>query len=286
MRHTTTRTIAATLLAATLAFGTVACGDDSDGNGSAGGNGDGTTTTAPISTDGSKLAALSGKRIGVQSATTGADYANDHKPDDAEIVEFDGADGLFGALASGDIDAILQDFPVNAYRTTQDPTVQVVETYATEEQYGFAVKKGSELKGEIDEALSTLREDGSYDAIFAKWFPADGKAGPGFDTSDVEGTRTLKVCTEVPYPPMEMEGDGPRGLDYTGFTIEVIDAIAATMDAKLEITPMAFDNLIPSTATGDCDIAASSITINEERLESVDFSEPYFDSQQSLLVKK
>lgn len=284
MRHTTTRTFAATLLAAALAFGTVACGDDSDGN--ANGNGGTPASTVPVSTDGSKLAALNGKRIGVQSATTGADYAKENAPDDAEIVEFDGADGLFGALAAGDIDAILQDFPVNAYRTTQDGTLQVVETYATDEQYGFAVAKGSELKGEIDAALKTLRDDGSYDLIFAKWFPTDGKAGPGFDTSDVTGTRTLTVCTEVPYPPMEMEGDGPRGIDYTGFTMEVIDAVAATMDAKIEVTPMAFDNLIPSTVNGDCDVAASSITINEERLESVDFSEPYFDSEQSLLVKK
>jgi len=275
MRRTfTSRSVAACLLATSLAFATVACGSSDDDKSE--GSGSGIT----------ELADLAGKRIGVQTDTTGKDYAEANKPDGAEVVAFDDTVGLFGALESGDVDAILQDFPVNAYRTIEDQSVQVVETYETDESYGFAVKKGSPLKAELDGALADLREDGSYDDLFAKYFPTDGKPGPGLDASDVEGSRTLAVCSDIPYPPMEMEGEGPRGLQYTGFDIELLDAMAAAIDAKLEIKPVGFDGILGNLESGECDVVASSVTITDERAKEVDFTEPYFDADQSLLVKK
>lgn len=97
---------------------------------------------------------------------------------------------------------------------------------------------------------------------------------------------TLTICTDVPFPPMEFE-DSDSELGYDGFDIE----LAATIADDLGLTPtiatpgweaitggLAFEN-------NDCDIAAASITITEERAENIDFSDPYFNDQQSLLVK-
>ena len=93
------------------------------------------------------IADLDGKTVGVQTGTTGETYANENV-EGATITSFEDSDGLFAALESGTIDAILQDLPVNGYRSTQDPSVTVIETYPTEEQYGFAVEKGNaELLG-------------------------------------------------------------------------------------------------------------------------------------------
>ncbi len=284
MRRPTKHPFLASGLAVALMFGAVACGSsDSDGNDK---SSTGSTIIAANTGENPRLAELKGKRIGVQSNTTGMDYAEENKPEGAEVVAFDDTIGLFGALAAGNIDAILQDFPVNAYRTIEDSEVEVVETYKTDEQYGFAVEKGSELKGELDTALASVRDDGTYDLLFAKYFPEDGKAGPGPDAADVAGSRTLKVCSDIPYPPMEMEGEGPRGLSYTGFDIDLLDAMAATMDAKLEILAVGFDGILGNLAAGSCDVVASSVTITDERAEEVDFTEPYFDADQSLLIPK
>ena len=65
---------------------------------------------------------LAGKTVGVQSGTTGETYANENA-EGATITSFEDSDGLFAALESGTIDAILQDLPVNGYRSTQDPSV-------------------------------------------------------------------------------------------------------------------------------------------------------------------
>ena len=88
---------------------------------------------------------LAGKTIGVQVETTGATYAEENTPEGATIKEFQTGDEMFPALISGDIDAALQDLPVNAYRATTAPDQFVVtETFPTGEQYGFAVAKDND----------------------------------------------------------------------------------------------------------------------------------------------
>lgn len=114
---------------------------------------------------------LAGASIGVQSDTTGQTYANENAPEGAEVRDYGGADELFAALEAGDIAAILQDFPVNAYRATQDDSVEVVERYQTDEQYGFAVRKGNQsLLTAINDGLQTARDDGTYDDLFGTYF--------------------------------------------------------------------------------------------------------------------
>lgn len=121
---------------------------------------------------------LAGRTIGVQTGTTGEMYAQENQPEGATIRSFDDAGGLFVALEAGQIDAILQDLVVNRGRTLEDDTVTVVQTFPTDERYGFAFpEEGAEaLQEALNRALQTLRDDGTYDALFAEWFP-EGQAG-------------------------------------------------------------------------------------------------------------
>ena len=94
----------------------------------------------------------------------------------------------------------------------------------------------------------------------------------------------LTVCTDAPYPPMEIEVDG----EYTGFDIELMRAIAGKLGLGLAVVNSGFDPITSGLAmeAGDCDIAAASITITAEREENIDFTDAYFVADQSLLVKK
>ena len=118
------------------------------------------------------LGDLGGKNIGVQSGTTGADYAEENKPEGATIREYQGADDLFAAIVAGDVDAILQDFPVNAYRALQNSDQFVVtETFPTGEQYGMAVTlENTNLADALNAALGNVQAAGTYDEIYATWF--------------------------------------------------------------------------------------------------------------------
>jgi polar amino acid transport system substrate-binding protein len=79
---------------------------------------------------------------------------------------------LWVALKAGQIDAILQDQPVNHEHEVTDAAYKIVETYNTNEQYGFAFAKGKkpELLAAVNAQLKAMRADGSYDAIYKKYF--------------------------------------------------------------------------------------------------------------------
>jgi polar amino acid transport system substrate-binding protein len=114
---------------------------------------------------------LAGETIGVQSGTTGESYANENKPDGATIRGFDDSSAMFLAIESGEVSALLQDLPVNGYRASQDDSLVVVETYPTDEQYGFAAAlDNTELIDQVNEQLAAMRDDGTYDEIYEEWF--------------------------------------------------------------------------------------------------------------------
>ncbi len=123
----------------------------------------------PEGSDIADIAGLAGKKVGVQQGTTGKAYTEENAPD-AKIVSFPSDAEMFQAIKAGQVDALLQDLPVNLDHQ-KEGGFTVVETYTTDEQYGLAMKKGStELVAAVNEQLSTMRDDGSYDEIYNTYF--------------------------------------------------------------------------------------------------------------------
>lgn len=117
------------------------------------------------------IESLSGKTLAVQTGTTGEAYAKDNIPD-AKIQSFDDAAAMFLALDSKQVDGVLQDYPINAWRAIEMKTSTVSIKFDDEsEQYGFAVAQDNEdLLLAINESLNQFRANGVYDEIFAKYF--------------------------------------------------------------------------------------------------------------------
>ncbi|MDR2895988.1 MAG: transporter substrate-binding domain-containing protein [Propionibacteriaceae bacterium] len=115
---------------------------------------------------------LADKRIGVQRTTTGETYANEHKPASAEVISFPSDGELWTASQAGQVDALLQDFPINKVHEDDDPAYTVVAKYETDESYGFAMVKGKnpELLAKINAALQELRDDGEYQTLYDHYF--------------------------------------------------------------------------------------------------------------------
>ncbi len=115
---------------------------------------------------------LDGKKVAVQSATTGRDYVLKNKPANLQPVEFEDLAALVSALETGKVDAVVNDYPVLYNWQKDHPGYAINAEFATGEQYGFAVKKtGNEaLLKKIDEVLAKARQDGTYDRLYEKWF--------------------------------------------------------------------------------------------------------------------
>jgi polar amino acid transport system substrate-binding protein len=94
----------------------------------------------------------------------------------------------------------------------------------------------------------------------------------------------LTTCTHLPYPPFQSEIDGK----VQGFDVSLIDLVAKDLGVKQKVLDTPFENFKTGAFlnSGDCDLAAAGMTITEERKKNVDFSDPYFDATQALLVAK
>ena len=93
----------------------------------------------------------------------------------------------------------------------------------------------------------------------------------------------LTTCTHLPYEPFQFNEGG----EIKGFDVDIVDEIAKDLDVKQEIVDTPFEGIQTGEDlnTGKCDIAAAGMTITEVRAEALDFSDPYFDATQALLVK-
>lgn len=92
----------------------------------------------------------------------------------------------------------------------------------------------------------------------------------------------LTVCTNPPYEPFEYEEDG----EVVGLDMDIVGEVAEDLGVELEIKITPFEGIQSGADldSGNCDIVASGITITEEREAKMDFSDPYFDADQGLLV--
>ena len=113
-------------------------------------------------------------------------------------------------------------------------------------------------------------------------------AGCGQDSSDKaasSGEKVLRVGTNADFAPFEFQ-DENGSTEYQGFDMDLIRAVAKEMGYTAEIQNVNFDGLIPAMESGNIDIIASGMTINEERKNQVEFSDPYYTSADTFMELK
>ncbi len=94
--------------------------------------------------------------------------------------------------------------------------------------------------------------------------------------------KVLTMATNAEFPPYEfMENNEVVGIDA-----EISKAIAEKLGYELVIENVDFDSLIPGVQTGKYDFAAAGMTVTEDRLEQVDFTQSYATGIQSIIVKE
>ena len=113
-------------------------------------------------------------------------------------------------------------------------------------------------------------------------------AACGSKTDDNNGKdNTLVMGTSADYAPFEFMYKGENGtMQYGGIDVSVGQYIAENMGKELKVENMAFDYLLPALVKGDFDIVISAMEVDEKRLQSADFSDPYYtDLPPAILVK-
>ena len=118
------------------------------------------------------------------------------------------------------------------------------------------------------------------EAVEESTAPSQGAEPAAFTTVE-EGK--LHMSTNAAFPPYEMTTDDGG---FEGIDVEVADAIAKKLGLELVVDDMGFDAALTAVQTGQSDIAMAGITITEERLEVMDFSDSYATGIQVVIVKE
>ena len=244
--------------------------------------------TAPLCAKPKKVsikgkADLDGKKIGVQAGTTGEMFVQDEVKN-AKLSSFKSGIDAALDLKNGAIDCVVLDELPAMEIVKRNPSLKIVrDPYFSEnkEEYAIAVKKGREdLLAKINDTINAMKSNGESEALVAAFMPADGNIKiPASETGSGE---KVILGTNAAFPPFEYV----NGKDIVGFDITMGEKIAKNAGMKLEVMDMAFDSLIPALQAGTIDFIAAGMSVTEERKKNVDFSVPYFASEQVIIVRK
>ncbi len=119
-----------------------------------------------------ELADLEGKKIGTKIGSTSYDYLMKSLDENDGVTPYPGSSDMYMALMSRSVDAVFYDAPNVGYfaSTKGEGKVKTVGKLYEGQQYGIALKKGSEWVEGVNEALAAMKEDGTYKEIYEKWF--------------------------------------------------------------------------------------------------------------------
>jgi len=158
-------------------------------------------------------------------------------------------------------------------------TLKILDTEYAVEDYAICVaKENTQLLDDINAALAELTADGTTKAIVDKYI--SGVEHNLVFQADAEGKEEIHMATNAQFPPYEYyEGEAIVGIDA-----EMAAAIADKLDKKLVIDDMDFDAIITAVQTGKSDFGMAGMTVTEERLQNINFSESYATGIQSIIV--
>lgn len=201
------------------------------------------------------------------------------------VQRFEDTPSALTELVNGGVDAVVADSPVVLEYIKNNPQSNLRsfgDPSFDQEFYGIAMRQeDTDLHELVNEGLARVKDDGTYDAIFNKYFGD----GADFNVSESDNRLGLdfNVAMDMAYAPFEYIGDGG---EPEGFDVDLIRAVAAEMGFAVNLVNTNWDGIIPSLLAGTSDMIISAMTITEERQKSVTFSDPYFEATQFVAVKE
>lgn len=228
---------------------------------------------------------LSGSRIGVQLGTTGDIYASDYEKDGlgTTVERYNKGVDAVQALKIGKLDCVIIDEQPAKVFVEKNKNLRLLDEEFANEDYAICIdKSNTELKEKINGALATLKENGTLADIIENYTGSDEVKGTKpYQKKEVERSNgTLLVATNAAFPPYESYVDGVM----TGLDIDVMQAVCDELGMELKMEDMEFDSIILAVTSGKADVGCSGMTVTEERLKNIDFTDSYTNAKQMVIV--
>ena len=158
--------------------------------------------------------------------------------------------------------------------------LKILDSEYVTEDYAIAIaKENTDLLDSVNAALTALIADGTVAQVVDFYVSGEGEL-PAVQEDVAADAETLTMATNAAFPPYEYwEGDAIVGIDAV-----IAGLIADQLGMKLDIQDMDFDAIIPAVVSGKVDMGMAGMTVTDERLQSVSFSESYATGVQVVIV--
>lgn len=227
------------------------------------------------------LADFEGTALGALTGSYQDQLAKNTIPD-ISIQYYDDMSSMLLAVQNGYVDGVLLDLPLATLAAARQPELAVFPETIASDSYGLGLPKDSPLTARVSAIIEGFADDGTLDALAGKWLGADESV----KTIDVEAydapNGKLRYVHDPTLEPMSYVGEGGVSL---GYEVELVTLIAKELGMELEITQGNFNALMPMLISGRADIVSGSISVTEERKESIDFATPHYTGGVVLLVR-
>lgn len=236
-------------------------------------------------------AVLTDAKIGVQLGTTGDLYIDGDIADgllgSAELVRYSKGMEAVQALMQGKVDAVVIDNEPAKVFVEENEGLKILDTAYTEEDYAICIAKdNTELKDQFNQAIAELKEDGTLQSLLDYYINGVEGAEPYSSPEGITYDGKLIMATNAEFPPYEYH-DSSTGEDVImGLDVDFARAICDKLGKELEVQDMAFDSIIAAVQSGKADFGAAGMTVTDERLESIDFTDSYCTGVQVVIVKE
>lgn len=228
---------------------------------------------------------LPGKTIGVQLGTTGDIYAADYESQGSTVERYNKGNDAIQSLKQGKVDCVVIDQEPAKVFVEKNDDLMMLEGGFDPEEYAICISKdNTELKDKINAALAELKADGTIDSIISNYIGDDTKgknqyvSPEGVDRSN----GTLTMATNAAFEPYEYYSDQK----VVGIDPDLAQAICDKLGMELQIEDMEFDSIINAVSSGKADVGLAGMTVTEDRLISIDFTDSYTTAQQVIVVRK
>ena len=224
---------------------------------------------------------FSGKKVGMMTGTV-QDKLLDEVVDGTIPQYYDDFSSQLLALKTGTLDAIINERPIVELAVARQPELAIFPEKVAPDSYGLGLQKGSPLTERVNAIIEKYENDGTLQALREKWLGAD-ESKKTIDVGDYDAPNgTLRYVHDSTLEPMSYVGGNGESL---GLEVELVSLIAKELGMELAITQGTFNVLLPMLESGRADIVSGSISITEERRESIDLAEPHYIGGTVLLVR-
>lgn len=228
---------------------------------------------------------LPGKTIGVQLGTTGDIYATDYEEEGSVIERFNKGTDAIQALKQGKLDCVIIDLePAKKFVEKNSDLVILDEEFKVEDYAICIAKNNAELKEQINAALQEIKNNGTLASIISNYIGDSTKGKtPYISPDNVDRSNgTLIMATNAAFEPYEYYENN----EIVGIDVDMARALCDILGMELKVEDIEFDSIISAVQSGKADIGVAGMTVTEDRLISIDFTDSYTTATQVIIVRK